>query len=62
MLGSLKHFIVHDIDEEPKNTWSPFVTKVQSKKCPRAEMLLRMMQTQVIYFLIIIILLSHLFY
>ena len=48
MLGSLKHLIVHDIDEEPKSFWTNVLTKqTQQSSCPRASALLKQMQSEV---------------
>jgi hypothetical protein len=50
MLGSLKHLIVHDIDEEPKGFWSNVMTKqTQQSSCPRATNLLKQMQSVVCF-------------
>lgn len=49
MLGSLKHLVPHDIDEEPKKFWSNIVSKTSREGgCPRAEHLLSQMQSEVI--------------
>ncbi len=56
MLGSLKHIISRDIDEEPKpSLWIEWLAKSKSDNrvsltgCPRAEELLNQMRQQVIF-------------
>jgi hypothetical protein len=48
MLGSLKHLVVHDIDEEPQGFWSNVLAKpTQQSNCPRGSTLLKQMQSEV---------------
>ena len=56
MLGSLKHIIARDIDEEPKATfWTEWLSKPEEQErvtltgCPRAKELIDQMKRKVFH-------------